>query len=150
MQREAAETLSLEALAHVIADDKLGPAFLDATGIAPADLAARAAEIHAAHVVRKRGKLPAFAVVPQWRPAQPDPVEAKPADIALSPQAEERLTVEKPASDAIADLVSRAASIHAAHVAKNRKGLTAYTIPARPSLGEPTSQEAGPGRGKTH
>ncbi|MBW7920898.1 MAG: DUF3572 domain-containing protein [Rubellimicrobium sp.] len=44
MQREAAETLSLEALAHVIADEKLGPAFLDATGIAPADLAARATE----------------------------------------------------------------------------------------------------------
>lgn len=44
MKREAAETLALEALAHVIADDRLGPAFLDATGIAPADLAARAGE----------------------------------------------------------------------------------------------------------
>ena len=42
--------------------------------------------------------------------------------------------VEKPASDAIGELVARAASIHAAHVAKNRKGLTAYTIPAQPSL----------------
>ncbi len=45
MQREAAETVALEALAHVIGDEALGPAFLDATGIAPADLAARAGDI---------------------------------------------------------------------------------------------------------
>lgn len=44
MKREAAETLALEALAHVIGDEQLGPAFLEATGVAPADLAARAAE----------------------------------------------------------------------------------------------------------
>lgn len=44
MHREAAETLALEALAHVIGDEALGPAFLEASGIAPADLAARAGE----------------------------------------------------------------------------------------------------------
>lgn len=44
MKRESAETLALEALAFVIGDEKLGPMFLDATGIAPGDLAARASK----------------------------------------------------------------------------------------------------------
>ena len=44
MNREAAETLALEALAYVIGDDQLAPAFVDATGVAPADLATRAGE----------------------------------------------------------------------------------------------------------
>ena len=44
MNREAAEILALEALAFVIADDRLGPMFLDASGIGPAELAARASE----------------------------------------------------------------------------------------------------------
>lgn len=44
MKREIAETLALEALAFLIGDQRLGPMFLNATGIAPGDLAARAAE----------------------------------------------------------------------------------------------------------
>lgn len=42
MNREAAETLALEALAFVIGDARLGPLFLDACGIAPGELASRA------------------------------------------------------------------------------------------------------------
>lgn len=44
MHRESAETIALQALAHVIGDERLGPAFLEASGIAPADLAARASD----------------------------------------------------------------------------------------------------------
>lgn len=44
MKREAAETLALQALAFVIGDERLGPMFLAASGIAPAELAARAQE----------------------------------------------------------------------------------------------------------
>lgn len=44
MNREAAETLALEALAFVIGDERLGPLFLGASGMAPAELAARAQE----------------------------------------------------------------------------------------------------------
>lgn len=44
MKRETAETLALEALAFLIGDEKLGPMFLNATGISPGDLAARASE----------------------------------------------------------------------------------------------------------
>src|SRR5690606_10205735 len=99
------------------------PAETRSTGDSFADLASRAAALHAAHVARIRGKLPRFAVVPQWQPPQPQPIESKPAGTALSTQVEQKLVVEKPASDAIGELVARAASIHAAHVAKNRKGL---------------------------
>ncbi len=45
MNRERAETLALEALAHVVQDDRLGPAFLDTTGVVPQDLAARAGDV---------------------------------------------------------------------------------------------------------
>jgi hypothetical protein len=44
MNRDSAETLALEALAFLIGDADLGPMFLNATGMAPADLAARAGE----------------------------------------------------------------------------------------------------------
>ncbi len=44
MNRDSAETLALEALAFLIGDADLGPMFLNATGLAPADLAARAGE----------------------------------------------------------------------------------------------------------
>ena len=93
-----------------------------------ADLAARAAAIHAAHVARTRKGIAPFAAAPAWSPPQPQ-------------------APERPASDAIADLVARASSIHAAHVAKTRKTLTAYTIPARPSL-KAGGDEPGPERDK--
>ncbi|MCC7320837.1 MAG: DUF3572 domain-containing protein [Rubellimicrobium sp.] len=44
MNRDQAETVALEALAHILGDEDLGPQFLDATGIAPADLARSAGE----------------------------------------------------------------------------------------------------------
>lgn len=44
LPRVAAETLGLEALAFLIGDEKLGPMFLEASGIAPRELAARASE----------------------------------------------------------------------------------------------------------
>lgn len=44
MNRERAETIALEALAHIVSDDRLGPAFLDTTGVAPQDLASRASD----------------------------------------------------------------------------------------------------------
>lgn len=45
MNRERAETLALEVLAHVVRDEMLGPAFLDATGVSPQDLAGRAGDV---------------------------------------------------------------------------------------------------------
>lgn len=44
LNRDAAETVALEALAFLIGDPKLGPLFLDASGIAPQELAARAGD----------------------------------------------------------------------------------------------------------
>ena len=89
-----------------------------------ADLAARAASIHAAHVASRRTKLPAAPVVEAWTPA--------PA----------------PAADPIGDLVKRAAAIQAAHVADSRKRLTAYTIPIQPSVKADTDDAASKKRKK--
>ena len=54
-----------------------------------ADLAARAAAIHAAHVARTRKGLASFVAAPAWSPPQPQ--------------------AERLRNDAIADLVARAA-----------------------------------------
>lgn len=44
MQREAAETMALQALAWLAANEELLPAFMGASGLSPGDLQARAAE----------------------------------------------------------------------------------------------------------
>lgn len=44
MKREVAETVALQALAWIAGDDRLGPMFLSASGLDPADLRARAGE----------------------------------------------------------------------------------------------------------
>ena len=92
------------------------------SGLSIADLAARAASIHAAHIAARRASLPAVVVpAPAAKRFMPDGVR-EPARSAV------------PGS--IGDLVARAASIHSSHVAAGRKRLAAFTIPATPSSGK--------------
>jgi len=113
-----------------------------------ADMGARAAARQAEHVARLRGKVAKAAQVPLWQPPEPRRIEA-PAEGADSASAGgKKPVVEEPANNAVAELVSRATSIQAAHVANKRKGLTAYTIPTQPSRTRPAAPETDPARGR--
>ena len=115
-----------------------------------ADMAARAAARQAEHVARLRGKVAKAAQVPLWQPPEPRRIEASAAGAEPASSGGKKPVVEKPANNAVAELVSRATSMQAAHVANKRKGLTAYTIPTQPSRTRPAAPETDPARGEKH
>ncbi|MBI1622671.1 ABC transporter ATP-binding protein [Aquamicrobium sp. cd-1] len=129
------------------------PAGTTLTATAPqadsfADMATRAAARHAEHVARlRRTKI---ADIPQWQPPEPRKIGVAPTTAAPPANAADNVLVEGPKDASVRELVSRAASIQAAHIAKNRKGLTAYTIPTQPSLMRPAVPETDPARGDNH
>lgn len=113
-------------------------------------LATRASERLVAHVVASRLTAPrpsAFAASPKPQAESHQPQSALNGSHGLIGHNSAGLAIDDEghvpppvAGPSIADLVARAASIHAAHVAAQRgKRLTAYTIPARlsPKAGKP-------------
>lgn len=124
-----------------------------------ATLAARASERLAAHLVTSRLSAPrpsAFMALPKAPTEAPTRASALNGSHGLMGHNSAGLAIEDEAhvpppitGPSIADLVARAASIHAAHVVAQRgKRLTACTIPARPSLKAGKPDTAGKKRKK--
>jgi branched-chain amino acid transport system ATP-binding protein len=101
-----------------------------ASGLSIGDLAARAAQIHAAHIAARRSVSPIVTRPAPTETAKP----AAPEKTFVPNVVRDPVRIAVPGS--IADLVARAATVHSSHVAAGRKRLAAFTIPASPSAGK--------------
>src|SRR5690606_34924786 len=100
------------------------------------DLAARAAQIHAAHIAARRSVSPIVT-----RPAPSEAAKPAAPEKTFVPNVV-RDPVRTAVPGSIADLVARAATVHSSHVAAGRKRLAAFTIPATPAAGNAKTSSA--------